>query len=331
MQRSYTRAIFFVILATAMILSVADMAGADQRRWLSSDQIYLYGLGLRAEPAHQTVPKDIATIVSTYLQAPDTIPQGVLPIPADAEVRATLRGPSLAGPVELVTRVNEHFEIAPLQRAGIHTLENIRIVRKGEVVLYAMPESVTIEVIDKLLVTEVTARALTAEEIKDKGIIFDRSNFQAYNFTAAFAVAPGEDIQIDFPILLPKLAGAAPVAVEDVKVPQLSGPGLKSVATIIPDTLKVAQTQIPNLAVKGFFFGFEKYESQDFEMPPIPGVIVIPGDIGFLNQYFSVMLMVGNAAPLGSGLVVQDLQAEIVLPPGNDQVVGSGMIRCKWP
>ncbi len=317
----YRAVFFFCMLAMG---GLPDAGYAAEGRWLAEEQILLYGLGLRAEPEHQTVPKDIATVVSTFLQAPDTIPQGVLPIPADAEVHATLRGPSLPGPVELVTRVNEHFEISPLQRAGIHTLENIRIVRAGDVVLYATPESVTIEVIDQLLVTEVTARALTAEEIKDKGIIFDQSNFQAYNFTAAFAVESGEDIEIDFPILLPKLAGAAQAEVEQVKVPQLAGPGLKSVSTIIPDTLKVAQTKIPNLAVKGFFFGAEKYEQQDLEIPPIPGVIVIPGDIGFLNQYFSVMLMVGNAAPSGSGLVVQDLQAEIVLPAGNDRVVGSG-------
>ena len=32
-------------------------------------------------------------------------------------------------------------------------------------------------------------------------------------------------------------------------------------------------------------------------VPPIPGVVVIPGDIGFLNQYFSVLLMVANVAP----------------------------------
>ena len=62
---------------------------------------------------------------------------------------------------------------------------------------------------------------------------------------------------------------------------------------------------------------------QNFFVPPIPGVVVIPGDIGFLNQFFSVMLMVGNVAPAGSNLVVTDLKAEIVLPPGIDTVVGS--------
>ncbi len=318
--------LYFVFIWVAAIgISWCPAVLADEGRWLAQEQILLYGLGLKAEPEHQTVPKDIATIVSTYLQAPDSIPDGTLPIPEDAEVRATLRGPSLSQPVELVTRVNEHFEIQPFQLAGIHTLENIRVVHNDEVILYATPESVTIEVIDQLLVTEVTARPLTAEEIREKGIIFDSSNFQAYNFTAAFAVKPGKDITIDFPVLLPILQGAQGVsASEEAGIPGLKPPQLQSIATIIPDTLKVAQTQIPNLMVKGFSFDIVGEEMGVLEAPTIPGVIVIPGDIGFLNQYFSVMLMVGNAAPEGSGLVVQDLQAELVLPAGNDTVVGSG-------
>ena len=63
-------------------------------------------------------------------------------------------------------------------------------------------------------------------------------------------------------------------------------------------------------------------------MPPIPGVIVIPGDIGFLNQFFSVMLMVGNVAPAGSNLVVSSSTAEIVLPPGDDRSSDPATIRC---
>ena len=312
-----------VLVAMALFFHPNEVF-ADEIRWLAQEQILLYGLGLNVEPAHQTVPKNIATIVSTYLQAPDSIPDGTLPIPEDAEVRATLRGPSLSQPVELVTRVNEPFEIQPFQLAGIHTLENIRIVHNDEVILYAVPESVTIEVIDQLLVTEVTARALTAAEIQEKGIIFDSSNFQAYNFTAAFAVKPGEDITIDFPVLLPTLASAQDVTASEAEIPSLQPPQLQSIATIIPDTLKVAQTQIPNLMVKGFAIFVDAELAGELEAPPIPGVIVIPGNIGFLNQYFSVMLMVGNAAPEGSGLIVQDLEAEIVLPAGNDTVVGSG-------
>ena len=60
--------------------------------------------------------------------------------------------------------------------AGIHTLDNFRLVRGDEVLLYADPESVVIEVIDRLLVTQVTARALTAAEIREKGLVFDSSS-----------------------------------------------------------------------------------------------------------------------------------------------------------
>ena len=74
---------------------------------------------------------------------------------------------------------------------------------------------------------------------------------------------------------------------------------LKDLSTIIPDTLKL-QTQIPNLSVIGFTLTAPSLQGNNLVVPPIPGVIVIPGDIGFLNQYVSVLLMVGNAAPEGS-------------------------------
>ena len=290
-------------------------------RFLAKEQIVLYGIGLKAEPARQVVPRDIATIVSTFLQAP-TLPDGVHGFAPDAEVRATLRGPSFSGPQELIVRPNTPFQIPPLTVAGVHTLEDIRLVSGGDVLLRAIPESVVIEVIDKLLVTQVTARALTAAEIREKGIVFDRSNFQAYNFTAAFAIEDRQ-VNVEFPVLLPQVQGAQDVTVSTAAVPDLLPPSFPSLQTIIPDTLKL-QAQIPNLSVVGFTLKVPALDGQDLLVPPIPGVIVIPGDIGFLNQFFSVMLMVGNVAPGGSNLVVSDLHAEIVLPPGRDLVVGSG-------
>ncbi len=60
-----------------------------------------------------------------------------------------------------------------------------------------------------------------------------------------------------------------------------------------------------------------------FNLPPIPGVVIIPGNIGYLNQFFSVMLKVSNAAPGYANLVVKDLKAEIILPTGGDNVLGT--------
>jgi hypothetical protein len=309
-----------VVLLIGSAAPVHAQSAPAQPRVLGRDDILLYGLGVKVEPGYQTVPKDIATIVSTFLQAPNS-PSGLPPFAPDAEVVATLRGPSFPAPVELHVKPNTPFNIPPLTVPGVHVLENIRLISGGDVLLRATPDHVTIDVIEKLLVTQVTARPLTAAEIRERNIVFDASNFQAYNFSAAFAIAD-QPITLNFPVVLPRLAGAGDVSTPTTTIPSIPGPMLPSLSTIIPDTLKL-QTKIPNLSVVGFTLKVPSLSGQNFVVPPIPGVVVIPGDIGFLNQYFSVMLMVGNVAPGGSNLVVTNLKAEIVLPAGNDNVAGS--------
>src|SRR4029077_16852789 len=103
-----------------------------------------YGIGLTVAPAQQTVPKDIATIVSTFLQAPNQPGVQLPPFAPNAVVMATLSGPSLPTPVDLTIQPNSPFNIPPLSVAGIHTLDNIRLVSNGEVLLRGVPESVTI-------------------------------------------------------------------------------------------------------------------------------------------------------------------------------------------
>ncbi|MBI4395816.1 MAG: hypothetical protein HY548_01890 [Elusimicrobia bacterium] len=318
---------FLVTLA-----AVLSPVRAAEGRFLGREEITLYSMGLKVEPAQQTVPKDIATVVSAYLRTP-TLPQNLPPISPDAVVRATLRGPSFNEPVELSARPNTPFNIPPLAVPGLHTLENVRLVVPSktpdaqgnypeEVLLRGSPESTTIDVIEKLLITQVTARPLSAEEIREKGIVFDRTNFQAFNFSAAFAIQD-KKVDVSFPVVLPILNNEVlDENATGVGIPSIEPPMLSSVQTLIQDTLKI-QTQIPNLSVTGFVMEAPLLEDKDFDLPPIPGVVVIPGDIGFLNQFFSVMLMVGNVAPTGSSLVVNDLHADIVLPPGQDGVVGS--------
>ena len=45
-------------------------------------------------------------------------------------------------------------------------------------------------------------------------------------------------------------------------------------------------------------------------MPPIPGVLIFPGNISYLNQFFSALLLVSNVAPDGSRLNLRDIKAE---------------------
>src|SRR5262249_51347953 len=162
-------------------------------------------------------------------------------------VKATLRGPALAAPLELTVQPNSPFNIPPLAVAGVYTLDDIRLVSNDQVLLRGNPESARITVIDKLLVTQVQARPLTAEEILKRGLVVDKSSYQAFNFTAAFAVQDSQ-ITINFPVVLPTLQGAADVGNGQVGIPSIQAPQLQSLRTIIPDTLSI-QTQVPNLSV----------------------------------------------------------------------------------
>ena len=123
--------------------------------------------------------------------------------------------------------------------------------------------------IDKLLVTQITARALSAAEIREKGIVFDPSNFQAYNFTAAFALKSGEPINVNFPVVLPSVQGAAGTSTTVETIGGIRPPTIASLKTVIPDTLKLA-TQIPNLTVLGFQLEVPALKGQDLLRPADP-------------------------------------------------------------
>ena len=84
-------------LYIALVLYLPSSAVSAEQS--AHERITLYGIRLTATPERQVVPRDIATIVSTLVQAP-TLPDGYNAIPDDAEVRATLRGPSLKEPLE---------------------------------------------------------------------------------------------------------------------------------------------------------------------------------------------------------------------------------------
>ena len=233
-----------VIALCALAALAAGPAFAQDARFLAKEDILLYGLGLRVEPATQTVPKDIATIVSTFLQAPQQ-PQDLPPFAPDAVVKATLRGPGLPNALDLAVQPNSPFNIPPLTVAGVYTLENIRLESQGAVLLRATPESAKITVIDKLLVTEITARPLTAAEIREKGIVFDSSNFQAYNFTAAFALKDGGNtVKINVPVLLPSLQQVGDETASRATIDSVVPPpaAIKSLTTVVPDTLKIDLT-----------------------------------------------------------------------------------------
>ena len=289
---------------------------------LATSRVLLVGMQLQPAPEFQVVPKNQGTSVPVNLIAPGETNGAAPTFPAGAVVLGELRGPALGRPVTLSTPPGGAFSSPPLPLTGLYTIDDIRLVSNGEVLLLANPSSARIEVIDRVLVSQVTSRPLTAEEIKERGIVIDQSNYQVVNFTIGLGLQ-NEQVKVELPMIMPSGPGAS----FGVGVPARPMTGLSPAAPpeMVLPTLRTA-FGTPNVSISGFSLNIP--EDPERKLPrlatPLPGVVIIPGNIAYLNQFFSVILKVSNVAPGYSNLEVRNLRAEIVLPGGRDTVYGTG-------
>ena len=231
-------------------------------------------------------------------------------------VKAEFRGPQFGSEIiSLVTTPNQAFEVGSIRVPGDYTLFNVRVEdADGNVLLERDPSlpPIQINVIEELLATSVTSRALTAEEITDLGIVFDDENFQVLNFSVGLTFGSNE-VNIDLPVATP-IDFFDPRNLRDLNA---------ELAKITTDRLETLQ--IPNLQLMGFELKLPPRRIlPELNLPPISGVIIIPGDIAFLNQFFSVFIQTTNLAPDGSGLEVLNATAAISLPLGEDDIEETG-------
>ncbi len=260
-----------------------------------------------------TAVRNFPTAVRSFVGFPgtDALPR----LPAGWTVKAELTGPGSGGEVVTLSCVPNHLmEIPTPKVSGDYFLYNVRLEDdEGNLILERDPtsEPVIISVIDKLLITQVTSRPLTLEEIEEKGIVIDEDNFTAMNFNVGLTVG-SEQVVIDLPMLIPKASQGLAMS------PPPS-------ASFHFEPARFSNINIPNLSLVGFTLAVPDDQKEgEFEIPPVSGVIIIPGNIAFLNQFFSVILQATNIAPDGSGLTLRNAQAAIQLPPGNDDIRGTG-------
>ena len=281
----------------------------------------IVGTTLVVRPDKLTVPRGIATSVNTAFEP--TLGSGASDTTgpfAGALVEAELRGP-LIQPTRLVTTVGRPLALPAFPVAGQYFLDRIRLVKGDKAILDASPSTVPIEVIDQVFVTGVTARPLTLEEIRAKGLTIDSSSFQVQEFQLALSIE-GKAFKIELPVILPSKTIGGRTSKETISL-------LRALNQQIVDSIQLP----PELTRPGLNFSiapipFFPVEDGDddakvFGPPPIAGLVVIPGNVAFLNQFFSAIVMVSNVAPDGSGLVLRKVSGEIHLPAGDDGVPGT--------
>jgi hypothetical protein len=311
-------AVLMMVLAMVAPLSAPLSAQAQDARTLTSMDFNIVGVTLSVGPEYQAVPKGITSVVTTgFVSNGAALPDNVLAmLPKDFKVIGEFSGPTYTTPVILTTTPGNPFALPSLPILGKYTLSNIRLVdASGNALFAATPQVVTVESISDPLITSVTTRTLTLAELNDRGVVFDSSNFTAYEFTAGIGLESNQQ-PMTFPVLIPN-------STTDVnESPEPTGVGLATPAY----NNNLNSTLPDNFSLSGFIMERMPGEKGDYSLPPIPGIIIIPNNIGFLHQYFSALLIVTNGAPNASSLIVKNLTATVTLPAGEDQVAGTDAV-----
>jgi hypothetical protein len=302
------------LAAGLMLFMLSDKSHSQP---LTTLDYKITGQVMEVTPAVLSVPKGIPGSVGIAITGT---------IPAGSYVEAFLRGPSFPAR-RLVGAPNAPLMLPPLNLPGDYSLDSIRLASAtGDTLLEGTPATVPVKVFDELLVSRVTSRPLTLDEIQERGIDIDESNFRAVEFEVAFVIE-GQSFPVKFPVIAPNFKQTTeiiPAAELEARTLQAELLNQQIAQTVeLPPEL---ETVMPQIQVKGLNMQFvAKEEDADLALsiPPIPALMVIPGNIGFLNQFFSVQIFTENAAPNGSGLSVHSLTAQMVLPKGLDQTTGT--------
>ncbi len=280
------------------ILVLTVMTGVSWAQELVSGQLLIQGATLEVSPSRQEVDPGRPTVVQTSLGqlAPGEIPAGM-------RVLGDLTGPGLESPLNLSTVPGESFLIPGLTREGTYTLSGIRLVQGPEVLFSAQPASVQI-VVHRLVITSVTSRPLTPDEMAAAGVVIKDDSYAVYRYTVGFATESGT-VNIPFDLLSGPNGSIELPRRDPYRLPSPQSPPLPSVPQVepMPIDLHLPASDLPSPSSTG-------------GAPPpvtVPGFLIIPSDVAFLHQFFSAILVVQNGALADSGIELRDLRAVLSL------------------
>lgn len=306
-----------------MVLGAPALWGQSAPRKIGELELTLGGLTATVTPANPVIPKNLQGGVQIVVQSGGTTltaAQLATFLGGPFQIQGVYSGPGLPQAVD-VPQAGGAVSSDPLvlvlpavTESGDYTLSNLRFVVGGNPVLDVTPGTLPVKVIDQVLVTSVQTRALTLDEIQAKGIVLDSSDVLGFDFTVGLQLS-SQVVNITFPVVFDRQGVPIPQPLAPPPAPPRLDVPIPELPTIVPLLLQRDDGggELPQVRLPGGGMGTVR----------IPSVLVIPGNVGFLKQFFSAQLYVANGAPGGSNLVVHDVTGTVVLPPGADQVSGT--------
>lgn len=305
------------LLVVSIIVCAAVRPYAQQLRKIGEMELALVGLSATVDGARPAIPKNVASGVKILINGGGSTltPANAARLLGNFDVEGEISGPSFG---ETVT-VHRSFTadstgdlILPLPvmaLSGEHQLSNLRIVatQGHHPLLDLQPHSVPVDVVEQVLITSVRTRPLTLQEIKDKGIVLDSDDYLGFEFTLG-VLLESKPVKMSFPVVFDRQGIAVPMP---QSLPSLDVDSIRE-PVIVPKLVPMMM-KIPKLGA-GEGLGLD-FKEEDIK---IPSLLVIPGEVGYLKQFFSAQLFVGNGTPTTANLIVRDLKGTITLPDNPD-------------
>src|SRR6266581_3058307 len=294
----------------AFLLASVSFAQTPQTK-IGSLDLRIGGIQATVTPAQPVIPKNIASGVQVVVtQNGQQMSAAAIAqyLGGPFQIVGEYSGPGLTQTVDVPqtppTANSLIVNLPAVTTAGNYTLSNLRFVVDKASVFDVTPSTTTVKVIDQVLVTSVQTTTLTADEIQAMGVVLDSSSYTGFQFTVGLQLS-SQVVNISFPVVFDQ---------KGVPVPQpLAAPPAASIAgvTVIPVLLQAAD---------GGGSGGGGGGGGGLGGAKIPSVIVIPGNVGYLKQFFSAQLYVSNGSPAGSNLMVDNITGTITLPAPADGV-----------
>src|SRR6266566_1506955 len=296
----------------AFLLASVSFAQTPQTK-IGSLDLRIGGIQATVTPAQPVIPKNIASGVQVVVtQNGQQMSAAAIAqyLGGPFQIVGEYSGPGLTQTVDVPqtppTANSLIVNLPAVTTAGNYTLSNLRFVVDKASVFDVTPSTTTVKVIDQVLVTSVQTTTLTADEIQAMGVVLDSSSYTGFEFTVGLQLS-SQVVNISFPVVFDQ---------KGVPVPQpLAAPPAASIAgvTVIPVLLQAADGG-------GSGGGGGGGGGGGLGGAKIPSVIVIPGNVGYLKQFFSAQLYVSNGSPAGSNLAVDNINGTITLPAPADGV-----------
>jgi hypothetical protein len=291
------RRVVAVLGVTALLATVPTASAQALLRKIGELRLSVLGISVTVDLLEPVVPKNTESAVRIVVRA-----GGEELTAAEVEhflgsafaVEGELSGPGLAYPVALPVDGEALDDplllpLPALTRAGDYTLSNLRIVSAGGPVLDVSPSNLTLKVIDQILVTSVTTRPLSLDEIRDKGIVLDSDDYLGFEFALGVKLE-SDVVELKFPVVFDRDGVSVPLPeLTAPKDPERTGP-------VRPETLGLERQVTPVLLGIKLPGGGKQ---MDITMPDgkpirIPSLLVIPGNVGYLKQFFSALRAVAK-------------------------------------